>query len=217
MDGGQVPGVFGTFNGTDTPLDPYNRKLEYALSDLDQRQRFVGNLVWIPPYAKNLSNKVAKNILDGFVFSTIVTVTAGAPITPIVNGNPAGAPDGGLTGGAVNNSGTPPSGTSAARFPGVPRNSLTGSGLKNIDLRISRQFRIRERYTLTFTGEAFNLFNFTNVVPTTGGGTSSAYNTTQYNLSGTTLIANPLFLAPTNTSNGLYGPRQLQISGRFTF
>jgi hypothetical protein len=191
--------------------------LEYALSDLDQRQRFVGNLVWIPPYAKNLSNKVAKNILDGFVFSTIVTVTAGAPITPIVNGNPAGALDGGLTGGAVNNSGTPPSGTAAARFPGVPRNSLKGSGTKNIDLRITRQFRIRERYTLAFTGEAFNLFNFTNVIPTTGGGTSSAYNTTQYNLSGTTLIANPLFLAPTNTSNGLYGPRQLQISGRFTF
>jgi hypothetical protein len=217
VDGGQVPGVFGTFNGTDTPIDPYNRKLEYALSDLDQRHRFVGNVVWIPPYAKNLSNKVAKNIFDGFIFSTIVTVAAGSPITPIVNGNPAGGIDGGLTGGAVNNSGTPPSGTSAARFPGVPRNSLTGSGLKNVDVRISRQFRIRERYTLTFTGEAFNLFNFTNVIPPTGGGTSSAYNTTEYNLSGTTLIANPLFLAPTNTSNGLYGPRQLQISGRFTF
>jgi len=57
---------------------------------------------------------------------------------------------------------------------------------ENIDVRVSRQFRIRERYTLTFTGEAFNLFNFTNVVPTTGGGTSSAYNTTEYNLSGTT-------------------------------
>ena len=33
---------------TDTPLDPYNRKLEYALSDLDQRHRFVGNLVHRP-------------------------------------------------------------------------------------------------------------------------------------------------------------------------
>ena len=41
-DGGQVPGQFGTFNGTDTPIDPYNRKLEYGRSDLDQRQRFVG-------------------------------------------------------------------------------------------------------------------------------------------------------------------------------
>ena len=29
-DGGQVPGQFGTFNGTDSPIDPYNRKLEYG-------------------------------------------------------------------------------------------------------------------------------------------------------------------------------------------
>src|SRR5450759_3964410 len=34
-DGGQVPGQFGTFNGTDTPVDPYNRKLEYGRRDLD--------------------------------------------------------------------------------------------------------------------------------------------------------------------------------------
>ena len=31
FDGGQVPGQYGTFNGTDSPIDPYNRKLEYAL------------------------------------------------------------------------------------------------------------------------------------------------------------------------------------------
>ncbi|MBS1857742.1 MAG: TonB-dependent receptor, partial [Acidobacteria bacterium] len=43
-DGGEVPGQYGTFNGTDTPLDPYNRKLEYGRGDLDQRHRFVGNV-----------------------------------------------------------------------------------------------------------------------------------------------------------------------------
>ena len=32
FDGAQVPGSFGTFNGTDYPIDPYNRKIEYALS-----------------------------------------------------------------------------------------------------------------------------------------------------------------------------------------
>src|SRR5581483_6111035 len=40
FDGGQVAGNSGTFNGTDLAFDPKNRKLEYALSDLDQRQRF---------------------------------------------------------------------------------------------------------------------------------------------------------------------------------
>src|SRR5205807_1035816 len=43
VDGGQVAGSNGTFNGTDYSIDPYHRKLEYALSDLDQRQRFVAN------------------------------------------------------------------------------------------------------------------------------------------------------------------------------
>ena len=46
-------GQFGTFNGTDTPIDPYNRKLESGRSDLDQRQRFTGNVVWIPQFTKN--------------------------------------------------------------------------------------------------------------------------------------------------------------------
>ncbi len=71
-DGGQVPGQFGTFNGTDSAFDPKNRKLEYALSDLDQRSRFAGSMVWAPQYAKKLSNKAARYALDGWNFSTIV-------------------------------------------------------------------------------------------------------------------------------------------------
>ena len=52
IDGGQVAGQFGTFFGTDPPIDPLNRKLEYGTSDLDQRHRFVGSAVWIPPFSK---------------------------------------------------------------------------------------------------------------------------------------------------------------------
>ena len=84
VDGGQVGGQFGTFNGTDSPIDPYNRKLEYALSDLDQRQRFVGNVIWIPQFTRQLSSKPARLILDGFSFSTIVTVATGQPVTGLI-------------------------------------------------------------------------------------------------------------------------------------
>ena len=80
-DGGQVPGQFGTFNGTDSPIDPYNRKLEYALSDLDQRHRFVGSVVYIPQFTKLISNKTLRLIADGFVFSTIVSAGSGQPVT----------------------------------------------------------------------------------------------------------------------------------------
>jgi hypothetical protein len=214
-DGGQVPGQFGTFNGTDSPVNLYNRKLEYALSDLDQRQRFVGNVVWIPQYAKRLSNKTAKLIFDGFTFATIVTIGTGQPVTGTISGNPAGAIAGGPTGGVVNNSGTALGG----RSPAIPRNSYLGPGLGVVDFRIGREFRFAERFRLSFVGEAFNLFNFTNF---------TTYNTQQYTYTGPgtgvcaghtngCLVPVPTFLTPSATNNGLYGARQLQISGRFSF
>jgi len=224
FDGGQVPGQFGTFNGTDSPLDPYNRKLEYARSDLDQRNRVVGNLVWIPQFTKKIANKPLRLIVDGFAFSSIVTVADGQALTGTINGNPTadaahGLPApvaGGLTGAVVNNSGTA---QSSARFPGQVRNAFTGPGLADVDFRIGRQFSITEKMKLSVLGEAFNLFNFTNFF---------GVNSTEYNYSapgsgacaGHTngcVVLNPAFLTPTVSNNGLYGARQLQISGRITF
>jgi hypothetical protein len=215
IDGGQVPGQFGTFNGTDSPIDPYNRKLEYALSDLDQRQRFVTSLVYIPQFTRNISNKPLRLLADGWVTSSIVTVATGQPVTGSISGNVAGAIAGGPTGGTVNNSGTALGG----RPPEIPRNSYTGPGLGNVDFRISRDFKFTERMKLTLLGEAFNLFNFTNFF---------SVNTTQftYTAAGTgacaghtngCLVPVSSFLTPSASNNGLYGARQLQISGRFTF
>jgi hypothetical protein len=214
-DGGQVPGQFGTFNGTDSAFDPHNRKLEYALSDLDQRQRFVGSVVWVPSYAKKISNQAARLILDGFNFASIVAISTGQPVTGILSGFPSGAPDGGLTGGLVNNSGTGTGG----RVPNVPRNSFTGPGLANVDFRIGRQFVFHERFRLSLVGEAFNLFNFTNFY---------TVNNTAYNFSAAgsgacsghtngCLVANPAFLVPLTSNSNLSGARQLQISGRIVF
>jgi hypothetical protein len=215
IDGGQVPGQFGTFNGTDTPIDPYNRKLEYALSDLDQRQRFVGSVVWIPTYAKNISNKPLRLILDGYAMSSIVTIGAGQPVTGVISGNVAGAIAGGPTGGAVNNSGT----ATGGRSPGLVRNAYLGPGSTDVDYRISRDFRFTERVKLTLLGEAFNLFNFTNFY---------SVNTTQYTYTAAgsggcaghtngCLIPQATFLTPSASNNNLIGARQLQISGRITF
>ena len=53
VDGAQVAGTGGTFNGSDISFDPKNRKAEYGLSDLDQRHRFVANAVWMPMLAKS--------------------------------------------------------------------------------------------------------------------------------------------------------------------
>jgi len=214
-DCGQVPGQFGTFNGTDSPIDPYNRKLECARSDLDQRQRFVGNTVWMPQWAKKMSNPTAKYILDGWALSTIVTLAAGQPVTGVISGNVAGAIAGGPTGGAVNNSGT----ATGGRSPGLPRNFYTGPGMADVDLRLGREFRFTERLRLSLIGEAFNLFNFTNAY---------TVNTTQYTYTAAgsgvcaghtngCLVPQTSFLTPSATNNNLFGARQLQLSGRITF
>jgi hypothetical protein len=78
---------------------------------------------------------------------------------------------------------------------------------------------IRERVKLSFVGEAFNLFNFTNFY---------SVNSTEFNYSAAgsgacaghtnaCLVANPAFFAPLTSNSNLSGARQLQISGRITF
>jgi len=214
-DCGQVPGQFGTFNGTDTPIDPYNRKLECALSDLDQRHRFGGNVVWMPQFTRKISNPTLKYIADGWAFSSIVSAGTGQPVTGTISGNPAGAIAGGPTGGAVNNSGT----ATGGRSPGLPRNAYTAPGGWTTDFRIGREFKFTERMKLSLQGEAFNLFNKTNVY---------SVNTQEYTYtaSGTGVCAGhtngclvyvPTFLTPSATNNNLFGARQLQISGRISF
>ena len=76
MDDGEVAGGAtsnnssgATFFGNDTVLDPFNRKQDYGYSDLDQRQRFVGSVVWMPPYAKNFSNKPERMLLSGWTLA----------------------------------------------------------------------------------------------------------------------------------------------------
>jgi hypothetical protein len=213
-DGGQVSGSNGTFNGTDYPIDPKDRKLEYALSDLDQRQRFVANAVWMPSL-KNLSNRPARLILDGWAFSTIVTMSTGQPVTPMDSNYPSGGIDYGITGGVSY------AGSTNGRSGWLPRNAFTAPGFHNVDFRIGRQFSITERLKLSLIGEAFNLFNHTNVssVSTTaftwlaaGSGACAGHTNSCF----TPYTSTP-FLSPTATSNLMWGPRQLQLSGKITF
>jgi outer membrane receptor protein involved in Fe transport len=217
-DGGQVPGSGGTFNGTDYPIDPYNRKLEYALSDLDQRHRFVANAVWMPSFS-SLSNRAERLILNGWAFSTIVTMSTGQPVTPYISGYPSGAPDGGVSGGVSY------AGATNGRAGWLARNSFTAPGYHNVDFRLGRQFTFSERLKFSLIGEAFNLFNHTNV---SGGGVSGGVSTSAftYAAAGSGLCAghtnacyypNPLFMTTTSTSNLLWGPRQLQVSARLNF
>ena len=212
LDGGQVAGVFGTFAGTDVAVDPKNRKAEYGLSDLDQRHRFVANAVWMPSL-RNLSSTPARLILNGWGLSTIVTMSTGQPVTPFISGTPSPL-DGGVSGGEASNANP-----TAGRAGWLPRNAFTAPGFHNVDFRLARQFSINERVKLALMGEVFNLFNHTNVstVNTTGFFYAAAGSGACAGHANACFTPNPAFMAPTSTSNLLWGPRQVQVSGRLTF
>jgi len=222
IDGGQVAGQNGTFFGTDPPIDPGNRKLEYGISDLNQTHRFVGSAVYQPRFAK-IQNKATKMIVNGFNFSTIVTMATGQPVTQLINGFPSGVgPDSGLTGGLTTNTG----GLIGGRAPFIARNTYSNPNLYNVDFRISREFKIVERAKLELTAEAFNLFNHTNVTqigPTSTNGGALAFNYTAIGsgvCAGHTnacIVPNAAFPTNTTTTTAIYGPRQLQISGGISF
>ena len=215
-DGGQVSGVNGTFNGTDTPVDPANLKAEYGRSDLDMRERFVGSLVYAPKL-NFISSAPLRYIANGWMISGAATEQTGFPLTAAMSNYPSGAPDGGVTGAELSlfNSAT------GGRAPQVPRNGFAGPGVRNIDARITRDFPIHETIKLEILGEAFNLLNHQNVL----GVNTTAFS---YAAAGSGVCAghsNPCiypypsqpFGATTSTSSNLYGARQLQVSAKLFF
>ena len=234
MDGGQVSGVNGTFNGTDTPLDPFargrrqGRSAEYALSDINERGRFVGSIVATSSVDRITTNKLARYALDGFLVSGTVLAQTGQPLTGFMASAPVSViGDGGLTGAELSlfNSGT------AGRVPDAiaTRNSFKGPGVHNTDARVSRSFPIHENVRVEIFAEAFNLANHKNIL----GVNTSLYNFV--NPSGTAsggvtcgaslgngcitplATGSAAFGSPNSTSAVLFGPRQLQLTGKIYF
>ncbi len=237
MDGGQVSGVNGTFNGTDTPIDPFargkrqGRSAEYALSDLSMKGRFVGSIVAAPTIDRLVSNKFARYAFNGFNFAGTLTAQSGLPITGFMSNSPVSTiGNGGLTGAALSlfNSGTP------GRVPtqAAARNGFKGPGVHNVDLRVSRSFPIHESFSLQLLAEAFNLANHKNILSvssnlynyaTPGASVTTASGTVACGATFGAGCITPLpssstpFGTTTSTSAVLYGPRQLQLAAKLFF
>lgn len=211
-DDGQVIGASGTFAGSDIAVDPHNFKLEYGPSDLDQRHRFVANGVWRPTL-KGLTNPAARWIVNGWGLSSIYTFGTGHPVQANISGTPVPL-DGGLTAGDSSNASV-----TAGRAGWLPRNPHYAPNYTDVDVRLARDFPLGERVKLSLLGEVFNVFNHTNVL----GVNSTAFT---YLAPGSgacaghtnaCMVPSPTYLAPTSTSSLIFGPRQVQVSGRITF
>ncbi len=156
----------------------YNISAEHALSDFDARHRFVLSGVYLLPFQGG-SNGFTKRIVEGWSISPIINLQSGNPFSPIISrtdsnsltgfdrpnlvpGQPLLVPNPtpGSTGQWINKDAfqTQANGT----FGNAGRNILTAPGFEDIDFAVSKNTAIRERVSLQFRAEAFNLFNHPN-------------------------------------------------------
>ncbi len=188
---------------SNTPVNPLDLALEEGTSYLNVPNRFVGTLIWTPPYFSGSSNLVTKTLLSGWEVSLNETAQTGLPYTASISGNePSGT-------NAVISSGGPTGGSTSTRAIFVPKNGYIMPATVNTDFMLARNFRLNERLKLQVSAQAFNLFNHQDV---------SAVTTTGYTLSGTTLTYSSSFGNPTAANNGVfYTQRQLQFGAKISF
>jgi outer membrane receptor protein involved in Fe transport len=213
-DFGQSSQTFSTSNNV---LNPFDLAGEYSRSNFDIRHRFVFGAVWTPEVYKG-ENHILQHLANGYTISPLLVVSSGAPFTPLLQGNapnPAGFTSvtggtGVLADGGVN------------RTPFLASNSFQLPRTANIDLRLQKEFVLRERWKLLLSGDAFNLFNHNNVTGVdTQMYTICAAGATCTSLGSkptvNTLVFNPHFGVPTASSNTLIAQRQIQVGIRLNF
>jgi hypothetical protein len=185
------------------PLDPYNLSLDRSPSNFDQRHKVGGGIVWQPQFFDQ-SPKVARAVLSGWTLAPVFSCATGLPFTPTVSGNPPSGL-GAATSGVIGANGS-------SRVPFLERNSFRMPGIDNLDLRLSRAFRVAERVKMEIVAESYNVLNhvnYTGIVAEmfTTGGTAAAPTLTYF----------PSFGTLNAASNTVLSARQVQLGARITF
>lgn len=177
-----APGDFAVGNlGISTaPIDSYDLSREYGLSAFDTRHRFVASSLYELPFGKGrrwlTRSGVSDLLIGGWDVSSIMSWQTGLPIdirtqtTRTFSFNNQNRPDRVA-------SGVLPSGarsvdrwfdTAAFANPAdfqlgnAGRNPLTAPGLFNLDATIAKKVTVRERVSIQFRTEFFNLTNTVN-------------------------------------------------------
>jgi hypothetical protein len=169
-----------------------NIRSDWGRSDLDIRHRFVLSPVY-EIGAVQTDNAFARNVLGNWTFSGIITLQSGFAYSALIAGD-------------ANRDGNP----STDRVPNTKRNGFTTPSVYIFDARITKTFRFGENYSVSLLGEAFNLFNRSNV---------ATVNTARYGIasSSATVLTNPAPATPFGGPRTFLGERQIQLGARFRF
>jgi hypothetical protein len=126
------------FNSDYSPFNATCLRCDNSLSDFDQRNKVVIAGVFESPWDKS-------KVFGGFQLAPIFSYNSGHPFNLLAGADING--DGHFTN---------------DRPPGAGRNTGIGPSYTNLDLRLSRAFKVSENANLLFTAESFNLANHTN-------------------------------------------------------
>jgi len=188
------------------PINSNNLQLEYGPTPNDQRHRFTFAGTVELPY--------------GFRLSPILTLASGVPMDIILPDGSSRVPQLQRNAGGrlfktaselnafltqINASRSP-----ANQLPLAPANAKFNDNFSSLDLRLSKVFKFKERFSLEPIVEVFNAFNTTNIL-----GVSN----TNYSGFGN-VLGTPNFGQPVTTAGGVFGsggPRAFQFAARFTF
>ena len=162
----------GLQQGIFEQADPYNRKYDYGLCSFDIRHNLTGNVLYNLPLHQN-------RLVSGWQIATILTARSGLPVTIQEGGDVAGL--GAIQGDRPNYSGTCPSGRDQVlgkwydwfnsscyavqtygTLGNVPRGSVGGPNLFELDASIIKDTKLWERLNTEFRAEFFNVLNHTN-------------------------------------------------------
>ncbi|HYX30550.1 MAG TPA: carboxypeptidase regulatory-like domain-containing protein [Pyrinomonadaceae bacterium] len=214
---------------TSATTDPFNFAIDKGDSDLDRRHMFVANAVYEFPKFKRWGS-AASHILGDWQINGILTLLSGIPLD--INSGVSGLYFGLAT--------TAPAGFRPDLVPGVPiylhtadktkylnpaafalpapghfgnlrRGTVRQPGISNVDFSLAKNWKIKEKYSIQFRAEMFNLFNHTQFV-----GFSNALGA-NFNGGSFTAFNNTIGTGNFGQLNADRGPRNIQFGFKFNF
>jgi hypothetical protein len=184
------------FNSDYSPFNAVCLRCEWSLSDFDQRNKVVLAGVIESPWERS-------KILGGFQLAPIFNYNSGHPFNLLAGADING--DGHFTN---------------DRPPAAGRNTGIGPDYYDFDVRLSRIFKLREKASLQFTAEAFNLANRTNYASVNN--IVSAASAPPFNVHGIkpgTVLSDGTVVSPSTPLGftAAFPKREIQLGARFTF
>jgi len=204
-----------------SPIDPNNLQLEYGPPPNDQRHRLILSGIG--------------NLPLGLRFAPIWTIASGVPMdillpdgserVPTIQRNAGGREFRTATqlnafiartnaAGGVYEAST----SSYVILPQVDSHARFNDSFNSLDFRLDRTFTFAEHFSVNLIGEAFNIFNVTNILGVSNLNYSGFANTLSPDNNNPTISSS--FGKPVSTAGGVFGsggPRAFQVAAKFRF